>query len=174
MTDRAIKEERSLTAVNEPPSMLDSYVYLCIYTLAMLLTQRLSTYVRTYVSTYVQEPTIQSALLSLPRRPPSTGCFFVCDVHIDALHGAMTKRKRLRLFTLDDALARILSGSRLLNDLGTCSLRLMENFSRVWVLNEMYQFRIHVKYVYREWTILYLIKEWVVDEKRIVKEMNIK
>lgn len=51
----------------------------------------------------------------------------------------MTKRKRLRLFTLDaDALARILSGSRLLNDLGTCSLRLMENFSRVWVLNEMY------------------------------------
>lgn len=121
MTDRAIKEERSLTAVNEPSSMLDSYVYPCIYTLAMLLTQRLSTYVRKYLR-------IGGTSLPFSRR---------CSRCLDARHllgvssyatyilmhglvanGAMTKRKRLGLFTLHDALARILSGSRLLfNDL---------------------------------------------------------
>lgn len=127
MTDRAIKEERSLTAVNEPPSMLDSYVYLCIYTLAMLLTQRLSTYVRTYVRKYLR---IGGTSLPFSRRCSrclgarhllgvSSYAMYILILCTAWLHGAMTKRKRLRLFTLDDALAKILSGSRLLNDLRT-------------------------------------------------------
>lgn len=109
MTDRAIKEEREVSqrSTNLLRCSTPYVYYPCIYTLAMLLTQRyyLRMYVRTYVSTYVYrryQPTIQSALLSLPRRPPSTGCFFVCRVRTYwcFAYGAMTKRKRLRLFTL--------------------------------------------------------------------------
>ena len=87
MTDRAIKEERSLSAaVNEPPSApcarparayVHTRTHVCISTLAMLPTQPRSTYVRYVrnVSEYRRyRPTIQPTLLSLLRRPRSTGC----------------------------------------------------------------------------------------------------
>lgn len=58
MTDRAIKEEREVSqrSTNLLRCSTPYVYYPCIYTLAMLLTQRyyLRMYVRTYVSTYLR------------------------------------------------------------------------------------------------------------------------
>lgn len=118
MTDRAIKEERSLSggqrtsfsSVCTARAYVSTYVRTCVSTLAMLPTQPRSTYVRYVrnVSKYRRyQPTIQPTLLSLLRRPRSTGCILVLYANASTFHcphhsrgvTTVTGHKNRRLFT---------------------------------------------------------------------------
>lgn len=166
MTDRAIKEEREVSqrSTNLLRCSTPYVYYPCIYTLAMLLTQRyyLRMYVRTYVSTYVYrryQPTIQSRRCSrcLGARHLLGVSSYAVYVHIDALLTARWQSvKGFVCLPLDGyALARILSGSRMSNDLMCLMLEILKGIGmkciRVSYTREMSMYT-------REWTILYLIK----------------
>lgn len=146
--------------------MLDSlcilpvYLYISDVTNATLLSTYVRTYVRKYVLTYIggtSLPFSRRCSRCLGARHLLGVSSYAVYVHIDALLTARWQSvKGFVCLPLDGyALARILSGSRMSNDLMCLMLEILKGIGmkriRVSYTREMSMYT-------REWTILYLIK----------------